>query len=460
MISTSTISDDDTIDLPLSGHTRTMFDVSEISRSSHEGYNGDEEREDDALFRRASYNQHSTGDVDCDNLATDVSAYRATNLPQKPNQTDFSKMELFAEFKFDVSSDPFIDPEHPHVPNNNFERDTDTARLLRGQLASYVSALSGSQFRVHVFTILICGKFARLMYWDRNGAMVTRAFDYTRFNYLGLFLKHYNQDVNHRGHDSTITIPSQKRLKRVPISDQTDLAAYNDRHQEFRLMMIPDRDDASQQSEFLISYPPKYTSRSPFGRATRPMIAHDLQQSRLVFVKDYWRPVGSDKEGEIYRILAEKKVPHIAPFGKGNDVRGRVTVTDRLRKEKWACLTSEMVPLCQYRMSLDTIDRRLTEFKSSREFVSSVADAMEGEILITPSLLSNSHSSCVAHDCAFCDAHILHRDISVGNIIITDEREGLLIDWDLSINVHNQAVACRSERTVHEFCLLPKNPFC
>jgi hypothetical protein len=105
-------------------------------------------------------------------------------------------MELFAEFKFNFTADPFIDPEDPLVPDNDFERDSDAARLLRGQIASYVAALSGSQFRVHVFSILICGKFARLMYWDRNGAIVTRAFDYTILDFLSLFLRHYDLAVN------------------------------------------------------------------------------------------------------------------------------------------------------------------------------------------------------------------------------------------------------------------------
>ena len=80
-------------------------------------------------------------------------------------------------------------------------------------------------------------------------------------------------------------------------------------------------------------------------------------------------------------------MPHIAPFGKGNDVRGTVTVMDQLREQIWACSTSSMVGLCQYRMSLDTVGRRLTEFKSSREFVGAIADAMEGEVPIISSLL-------------------------------------------------------------------------
>jgi len=42
---------------------------------------------------------------------------------------------------------------------------------------------------------------------------------------------------------------------------------------------------------------------------------------------------------------------------------------------------------------------------------------------------------CLAHTAAYFDAHILHRDISVGDILITDEGGGLLIDWDLSVVV-------------------------
>lgn len=323
-------------------------------------------------------NTHSYGDVDCDNLATDVSAYRSTDLPSKPNQTDFSRNELFVEFKFDVSADPFLDSQ-THIPNGDFERDTEAARLLRGQLSSYVAALSGSQFRVHVFTILIFGRYARLMFWDRNGAVVSRAFDYTKLDYLGLFLQHFDKDVDRRGHDHSVVIPSRSQLRWVAKEDQTELAERNRRHRDFRVMLIPDRDDASQKSKFLISYPPEYTSRSPFGRATRPIVAYDLQESRLVFVKDYWRPVGSDKEGDVYSILVKHKVPHIATFCKGNDVGGNVTITDQLRTRSWACPTSEMVPLHNYRMSLKEVGRRLSEFKSSHEFVRSVADAMEGK---------------------------------------------------------------------------------
>jgi RIO-like serine/threonine protein kinase len=56
-----------------------------------------------------------------------------------------------------------------------------------------------------------------------------------------------------------------------------------------------------------------------------------------------------------------------------------------------------------------------------------------------------------AHQHAYFDAGILHRDISVGNTLITDEGKGLLIDWDLCLNLivnNDRASARRPDRTV------------
>jgi hypothetical protein len=145
--------------------------------------------------------------------------------------------------------------------------------------------------------------------------------------------------------------------------------------------MVPDRDVPKVETPFIISFPPKYTARSPFGRATRPMLAFNMETKEIVFMKDYWRADvdGMKKEGEIYALLESKAVPNIAPFGKGNDVRHHTTLTHTLRNENWACWSRDMVPLSQYRMSLDVIARLLTSFKSSREFVSAITDAMTGK---------------------------------------------------------------------------------
>ena len=55
-----------------------------------------------------------------------------------------------------------------------------------------------------------------------------------------------------------------------------------------------------------------------------------------------------------------------------------------------------------------------------------------------------------AHTLAYEKARILHRDVSAGNILITDNGSGILIDWDLSKKVMPGADAKprRHSRTV------------
>jgi hypothetical protein len=179
-------------------------------------------------------------------------AYKYTDLPLKPNQTDFSRMELFFEFKFDVNADPFIDSES-HIPNDHFERDTEAARLLRGQLSSYVAALSGSQFRVHVFTILIFGRRAPYVLGSERRCCLSRFRLYQTFNYL---VYSYNTSIKMSTDVDMILVspfPVRGNLGRCLKSDQTDLQMRNERHRDFRVMLIPDRDDASEQ-ELKISH--------------------------------------------------------------------------------------------------------------------------------------------------------------------------------------------------------------
>ena len=56
----------------------------------------------------------------------------------------------------------------------------------------------------------------------------------------------------------------------------------------------------------------------------------------------------------------------------------------------------------------------------------------------------------IAHTDAYNRTRILHRDISTGNVLITEEGAGILIDWDLSkkAKVDPNAKPRRHSRTV------------
>ena len=328
---------------------------------------------------------HANPDAQRDNLAPDISVYADDNLPDADAKTDFSKMELFVELMFAETSDPFRDPKDPLQPraeNFRFENDSDVSQLNRGQLCSYAAAHTGSQFRIHTFTLSICGRSARFIRWDRGGATVTRSFDYIKQPHIlaDFFWRYAHLNPSQRGYDTSVSPASPEDLQQIQHVEK-HLRDENPAHREFRIITVPDRDVPKVETSLIISFPPKYTARSPFGRATRPMLAFNTETKEIVFLKDYWRADvdGMEKEGEIYALLESKDVPNIAPFGKGNDVGDHMSLTHTLRDEKWACGSRDMVLLRQYRMSLDVVARHLTWFRSSREFVSAIADAMAGK---------------------------------------------------------------------------------
>ncbi|KAF8693138.1 hypothetical protein AX14_002318 [Amanita brunnescens Koide BX004] len=74
-----------------------------------------------------------------------------------------------------------------------------------------------------------------------------------------------------------------------------------------------------------------------------------------------------------------------------------------------------------YQLALEDIDGDLRNFSCVKGFVKAIRDAT------------------IAHDDALCEAEVLHRDISIRNIVILEDGTGLLV-WDLC-KVMNSAPA-------------------
>ena len=311
----------------------------------------------------------------------DISVYADDDFPDADTKTDFSKMDLFIELKLAETSDPSRDPKDPLRPqaeNFRFKNDSGVSRLNCGQLCSYAAAHAGSQFRVHTFTLSICGRSARFIRWDRAGATVTRSFDYIKNPHIlaNFFWCYAHLNHSQRGYDTSVSPASSEDLQQIQHVGNR-LRGENTAHREFHIIMVPDRDHPKVETPFIISFPPKYTIRT----STRPTLVFNMETKYIVFLKDYWRADVDcmEKDSEIYVLLESKGVSNITPFGKGNDVRHHTTLMHTLRNEKCAYWSGDMVPLSQYRMSLDVIARLLTSFKSSREFVGAIADAMTGK---------------------------------------------------------------------------------
>jgi len=142
---------------------------------------------------------------------------------------------------------------------------------------------------------------------------------------------------------------------------------------------------------------------------------------------------GIEKEGETYQLLHAAGVRNLAVCSAAGDIgdHTHATLTHLYQDKEWACKPAcELVPHRHYRLVLDTVGQSLTRFPSSYIMLRSVRDAVYCMCLYLFVLANYSYLVSLGHEDAIA-AGVLHRDVSIGNILIVGER-GILIDWDLS----------------------------
>lgn len=160
-----------------------------------------------------------------------------------------------------------------------------------------------------------------------------------------------------------------------------------------------------------------------------------MRNKRIVLLKDTWRVLWPTlkPEHETYETLHANGIQNIPQCFGGGDV-GVKDTNHRTQTKSWASRYQIKLTLREfqhYRLSLQHMDRTLEDFTDVHEMVTAVRDASE------------------AHRQAVVRAKVLHRDVSVGNIMITlkdDEMKGFLIDWDLCLDLTKEGAA-QSERT-------------
>jgi asparagine synthetase B (glutamine-hydrolysing) len=126
-------------------------------------------------------------------------------------KTDSSLAEIFIEFKMTSGDDPFLNlnnldsnPARRHVVCDGNGSDE-----TLGQITSYAAAQLGSQFRTHIFSVLIVRDTARLLRWDRSGAIVTESFRYNTCSLLPDFFTRYSNATDaERSKDTSASEPS------------------------------------------------------------------------------------------------------------------------------------------------------------------------------------------------------------------------------------------------------------
>ncbi|KAI5115112.1 hypothetical protein M0805_002833 [Coniferiporia weirii] len=267
-------------------------------------------------------------------IKPDVSAYRkGSNI----KAASFSEMELFIEFKINTRYDPFEDIPPSLTKEEGrkeFVKRSENSQVVLGQMASYAIAQLGSSFRTHVFSVLIFGCKARFIRWDRAGAIVSEPVDYIeRPNDLVDFFDRFDQlTPEQRGHDTTASDPSDEErekateafTQRYPDESEINYTLRCDHFRKQRLykFSVPTRSSTGLSKSYYIGTLPKHKVRSLVGRSSRGCPVYDLERNKIYYMKDTWRIQSPHllREGEIYKILEENRVPYIAPLVNEGDV--------------------------------------------------------------------------------------------------------------------------------------------
>ncbi|KAH8917604.1 hypothetical protein BT69DRAFT_1286474 [Atractiella rhizophila] len=181
------------------------------------------------------------------------------------------------------------------------------------------------------------------------------------------------------------------------------------------------RFDNSKRSEevwvgresFYISQPFTSSHFLAVGRGTKCYRAYLFKRKEIVLLKDTWRKMEYQKEGTIYAHLHDRKIPNIATV---------------------------LVDQDHYRIVLNEVGEPLSNFRSSWELVRVLLDAF------------------TAHQQAVQLANLLHRDVSVGNVLLLrtegGEARGMLIDWEFAKGIDDVSARLRERTGTYQFLSL------
>lgn len=363
-----------------------------------------------------------------DGLRPDISCY-----PKHSNEkgTNFGLMEFWIELK--SRDDPFKGVE-------DTTPDTLKAKDIVGQLMSYAVPQLTSGFWTHCFSVFVFGHMARLIRWDRAGAIVTEAFDIQdESNLLLDFCQRYDQSTpEQRGHDQSVCVPKTKDRETAftaltPIRGEgEEESAFNKRKADIvkeKLVEYLVNDTVTGAVKRFIGPPPKKQIMSLQGRSTRGCPVYDVESGKVCYLKDTWRVDSPElmKEGDTYTVLHQNKVSRIAGVVAHGDlvptaisgsradtsvsnrskrgsippytsqcthphINNHITQTDKLCKSDWTIgpCRPQVQGYVHYRLVLNVVGRDLTSFKSSKEVLRVFIDALTGMRLLFIMMLIGS----------------------------------------------------------------------
>ena len=330
--------------------------------------------------------------------------YLEKYAPTATGSVNWSRVELSFEFHdMTEADDPFDDIEDgdfraANSRKRNFDRIMSSAKLVFDH-----------QHRTHHYTVVILGTMARIVRWDRSGALYTERFNYKTETTLAKFLYCYTRlDAIDRGYDpSAVPIAAssphydlmRSRANNPHLDEEGNeidrdireaFADSIDDHQ-WRFKLTVDTVDGPR--DFIVGEP-SFSSSSMAGRGTRGYIAIDVADPAgpFVYLKDVWRidDPRMQQEGSILSSLNIAKVPYIPTLVCHGDVPEQATVTDKVWRKLHAQESAgeaddEAVDPCplkahrHYRMVVREVAEPLDSFTNGRELIKMLVHILRGE---------------------------------------------------------------------------------
>ncbi|KAI0326085.1 hypothetical protein GY45DRAFT_1259707 [Cubamyces sp. BRFM 1775] len=415
-----------------------------------------------------------------------ICCFTPANLQHVQQADPTSRLELaYAELIIQVAPEPsldyFIDPDtdadndtlETHDFVRNFEDEEHYKGVVRsfGLHISFASEVFSRQHRTFLFTVSLAGSQARLCRWDRSGCIVSRAFDVREQpDTLAEFLWRFSKlSEAGRGYDSTFRMASTaeedlfRDTIRAHVEAQLDVAGeelqkalsahYHPGHVAVVSVVSLDPSESEDHTRYFLVSRPIISPLAPEGRGTRGYWCVDASTGRVCFLKDTWRTYArKGSEGEVLQRLNELAVRNVPIFTTHGDVlydgmgestsqslqgKAQDTRTDDFVDESWA-------------RRIDGNDVIVSKRRHYRLVTYTVGYSLK-TLRGTEELLHATYDVFVAMRDAITRDRRIHRDLSVGNIILVKEpgqavRRGYLIDWDASIRVDGKGEALEAGR--------------
>ncbi|TFK92770.1 hypothetical protein K466DRAFT_195010 [Polyporus arcularius HHB13444] len=337
-------------------------------------------------------------------------------------------------------------------PTKFLRTDSNDGREALGQLGEYIGQVFGHQHRVHLYAVYVYKDRARLLYFERQGALVSEPFKYGTRKDLTLhtfFWRLANMSREQLGFDPTVTPADADVVAKMREYAPHAPTDYIEQQIYRALSVDPKQPNVSTSSQwppyelkmcgrrYLIARP-TFASPALYGRCTRGYLAYDIDgEDGVRFIKDSWRLdlKRVQPEHEVYERLEREGVTHGVVTCLGHEDVPNPDGSRQLTRIHQLISPSRPARV-HYRLLIRQVCRPLTDFADFEELTNIICEAL------------------IAHRDAWKKARVLHRDVSVSNIMIYEEgrgsyvvRYGMLCDWDLC-KYQEQMSANQRPRTI------------